>query len=319
MSHRLNLVVRAFESVDNIRNVLKFADWFSGRRKAVAYKKWLCEKYPNNHFKKIPKPSETRWCFYKEVIAALLTQVKEVDEFLASDEDFTSFGKMSWPPLGETSPSPTACFLKNAFIHSHFRFTLFILEKISLVNSKLQHQNMTLPIAWVLIKQLKEEFRNNLARLKDGDCRNFEYLRQFDRECNISFQTFVDSLLFNMEMRFPCPGISIGKRNAKRHVNAFTKQLNELFLRQVRLSCPFLEAIEIFIFPDELLRKQQINPTFLSRKYPEIQQIAREILFKRDIIEGNNMGRMDPTSERERQMTVITLLDVFKVIKKDSY
>ena len=36
-SHRLNLVVRAFESVDNASNVLKFANWFSGRRKAVAY------------------------------------------------------------------------------------------------------------------------------------------------------------------------------------------------------------------------------------------------------------------------------------------
>ena len=38
LSHRLNLVVRDFESVDHIKNVLKFADWFSSKRKAVAYK-----------------------------------------------------------------------------------------------------------------------------------------------------------------------------------------------------------------------------------------------------------------------------------------
>ena len=55
LSHRMNLVIRSFEEVDCIKNVIKFADWFSTKRKAVAYKKWLYEKYPKKRFKKIPK------------------------------------------------------------------------------------------------------------------------------------------------------------------------------------------------------------------------------------------------------------------------
>ena len=45
VSNRLNLVVSAFAAVEYIKNVFKFTDWFSTRRKAVAYKKWLCEAY----------------------------------------------------------------------------------------------------------------------------------------------------------------------------------------------------------------------------------------------------------------------------------
>ena len=77
LSHRLDLVIRAFATVDHIKNDLKFLDWFSPKRKAVAHRKWLCENKPDKNYKKIPKPSETRWCFYRDVIKALLTQIKE--------------------------------------------------------------------------------------------------------------------------------------------------------------------------------------------------------------------------------------------------
>ena len=129
LSHRLNLVVRDFESVDHIKDVLKFADWFSSKRKAVACKKWLSETRPDNHFKKIHKPSETMWCFYKDVLNALLTQPDEVDAFLIEDQDFIAFRRTTWNCLGEIRPGLTARFLGNPFVHSLFRFALFILEK----------------------------------------------------------------------------------------------------------------------------------------------------------------------------------------------
>ena len=68
LAHRLNLVVSDFERVPYINSVFLFAGWFSSKRKAVQYKKWLSQKYPNDHFKKIPKRSETRWTFYRDVL-----------------------------------------------------------------------------------------------------------------------------------------------------------------------------------------------------------------------------------------------------------
>ena len=38
LSHRLNLVVRDFESVDHIKNVLKFADWFLAKARQMSVK-----------------------------------------------------------------------------------------------------------------------------------------------------------------------------------------------------------------------------------------------------------------------------------------
>ena len=126
LSHRLNLVVRDFESVDHIKNVLKFADWFLPNARQLCRKR-LSETRPENHFKKIPKPSETRWCFYKDVLNALLTQSDEVDAFLIEDRDYIAFRRTTWNCLGEIRPGPSTRFLGNPFVHSHFRFALFIL------------------------------------------------------------------------------------------------------------------------------------------------------------------------------------------------
>ena len=60
LAHRLNQVITDFQRVPYINSVFLFANWFTTKRKAVQYRKWLSKTYPNNHFKKIPKPSETR-------------------------------------------------------------------------------------------------------------------------------------------------------------------------------------------------------------------------------------------------------------------
>ena len=64
-AHCLNLVIRDFQHVDYINLVIRFCDLFATKRRAVCYKKWLKEK-SKDKFRKIPKPSETRWSFYRE-------------------------------------------------------------------------------------------------------------------------------------------------------------------------------------------------------------------------------------------------------------
>ena len=97
LAHRLNLVIRDFQDVPDIKHVLLFADLFRSKRKAVVYKKWLRSADRDRRFKKIPKPSETRWSFYKVVLESLLSQVDKVDEFLKQDRDFLSFRRKLFP------------------------------------------------------------------------------------------------------------------------------------------------------------------------------------------------------------------------------
>ena len=90
LAHRLNLVITDFQRVPFINSVFLFASWFTTKRKAVQYKKRLSGKDRNHHYKKIPKPSETRWSYYRDVLMSLLSQVDKIDEFLLDDDDFSA-------------------------------------------------------------------------------------------------------------------------------------------------------------------------------------------------------------------------------------
>ena len=90
-SHRLNLVIQDFQRVPFIQSVFRFCDWFATKRKAVCYKKWLKETHANDQLRKIPKPSETRWSFYEDVLDVLLSQIKHVNEFLCANKEFVRF------------------------------------------------------------------------------------------------------------------------------------------------------------------------------------------------------------------------------------
>ena len=164
--------------MEHIKNVLKFADWFSTKRKATSHRRWLCQALPDNTFKKITKPSETRWCFYREVLRALLAQRKAIDMFLSQDEDFLPFRAKLWERDETTCTYSDGVFLKNRFIRSHFRFALFVLERLCQVNSKLQDQYMTVPLAWCLVKELKREFSCDLDKITAGDFCNWKYLEK---------------------------------------------------------------------------------------------------------------------------------------------
>ena len=63
-AHRLNLVIHDFQNVPYINTIFHFLGWFTSKRKAVVYKKWLLQSYRDKRFPKIPKPSQTRWSFF---------------------------------------------------------------------------------------------------------------------------------------------------------------------------------------------------------------------------------------------------------------
>ena len=53
LAHRLNLVIKDFQNVENVNSVFSFCDWLTQKRKAVAYKKFVREKHPDRRLKKI--------------------------------------------------------------------------------------------------------------------------------------------------------------------------------------------------------------------------------------------------------------------------
>ena len=157
LAHRLNLVITDFEQVPYINSVFLFANWFSTKRKAVQYNKWLSENRQNQHFKKIPKPSETRWSFFRDVLASLLTQVEEIDEFLLGDREFTGV-LQRMKPLFDSFP--TLRSFSNPFVLAHFKFARFLLDEICILNARMQEEYTTIPVLWEYVLNFKKDVRD---------------------------------------------------------------------------------------------------------------------------------------------------------------
>ena len=128
LAHRLNLVIRDFQDVKNINSVFDFCDWFTEKRKAVTYRKFLREKYQERRFKKITKPSKTRWSFYKDVLEGILSQPGEVEAFLKQDGDFIRTRPGSFH-LSDVSVRTSVDYFSNRFVLMHFKFALSTLKK----------------------------------------------------------------------------------------------------------------------------------------------------------------------------------------------
>ena len=183
------------------------------------------------------------------------------------------------------------------------------------VNSKLQERYMTVPLAWTLIQQLKNEFEHHLTSLSSGNFAQFSYLRQFKDDHLCSFQQIIRKFLQNMDIRFPCPSFSIKKKLAARNTNQTTLRLHQPFLQTIWLDCPLFEVVGLFIFPNDLIKKHQINPRFVGGKYPEIPHISREMLQRVDEIK-NVISR---ERKEESNSSIITLLDVFQILPRNRY
>ena len=173
---------------------------------------------------------------------------------------------------------------------------------------------MTVPLAWSLIQNLKNEFEQHLTSLSSGDFAKFSYLRQFNGDQLCSFQQIIRKFLQNMDIRFPCPSFSIKKKLAARNTNQTTLRLHQPFFQKIWLECPLFEVVGIFLFPNDLIKKHQINPRFVSGKYPEIPLLANEILQKAEEIKNVILRR-----EGDSNPSIITLLDVFQSVPKNRY
>ena len=254
-------MIKDFQNVRNINSVFLFSDWFASKRKAVVYGQWLKETFPTIRFKKITKPSETRWTFYRDVLNSILSQVDQVDQFLMQDEDFVEF-RPKLSIVGSVSDMGSSRELfANQFILSHFKFAQFILEKLCLMNEQLQEQYSFLPLCWSSIQQMKGVFEAYERKMKNGIFDDFVYVGGFHSREKETFILVIQRLILNIQIRFPCPSTSIGARKAKRNTDFTTNTVDQGFLRSVKLRCDLFETVGIFLFPGVFLNERTINPS----------------------------------------------------------
>ena len=316
-AHRLNLVICDFQHVPFIKSVFRFCDWFTTKRKAVVYKKWLKQSGQKESFGKIPKPSETRWSFYDDVLGVLLDQIEQVDKFLCDDKDFREMKISLWPYEIITSDIPRK-FFEDKFVIAHFRFARFVLDRVCLTNTKLQERYLLLPHAWVMINKLKQDFIGSLEEIRSHTFSSFDYLTDLTEGQLLSFQTILNAFLLKMDVRFPCPSFSMDTRKTKHYIDQTLWRIDPTFTREVQKKCPLFELVGLFLFPNDLIRKREINPIFLSGKYPEIPSLACEIVEKEnEIISAKNTSQNGQVAFETKH--VITIIDVFVIIQREKY
>ena len=102
------------------------------------------------------------------------------------------------------------------------------------------------------------------------------------------------------------------------NVNCLTNTLDERFLERIKTNRPLFLTVGIYLFPDDLIRKRQINPFFFSGNVPEINRMAMDIVCNQEAIE-NRVRTNDIGRESAKGPTTITLFDVFQVVNPDNY
>ena len=91
LAHRLNLVTRDFMDMKGINVVKAFCDWFSDYLRQTADKSFIAQDAIRQRLRTIPRPCNTRWLFYRDVVSAILSQGETVDEFNTDQECFSKF------------------------------------------------------------------------------------------------------------------------------------------------------------------------------------------------------------------------------------
>ena len=127
------------------------------------------------HFQKKPTPSETRWSFYRDVLKSLLSQEKQIDQFLLQDAEFPSaIQKMK--PLFDSVISPAPPSFSNEFVNGHFHFAYFLLDKMSILNNMMQEEDTVMPVLWESILKLKEDMSFYLDEINHDCFDSFDFI-----------------------------------------------------------------------------------------------------------------------------------------------
>ena len=249
-------------------------------------------------------------------MSAVLTQTEQIEEYLKHDDDFPEFRQQHCISFTSDATDNSSRFFSNSFIDAHFRFASLLLERICILNARMQEQYAQVHEVWESVLCLRHQFETDLHDMERGSYGKFAYVGGLNRVQRATFVTVLKHLILNINIRFPCINTSIDTRIARQNTNHEMLTLNPALLDHMRRACPFMLIVGVFLFPNDLIKHQMVNQFFIGGRYPEIDEISREILAKKDEIIRSVQTSVQ-TEQRPTQ--TITLLDVFKVIDKSNY
>ena len=133
-AHRINLVAKDFLTLKGVDFVKSFCEWFTWKRRQINNKRFLALKFPDMKFQVVPQPSDTRWHFFKDVIAVILSQQEQIDEFVKTDPEFRAF----WNASRCTDQQLLAVqdgdlFFRSGVINTRFQFVHVVIELLGKV------------------------------------------------------------------------------------------------------------------------------------------------------------------------------------------
>ena len=136
--------------------VLEFADRFSNKWRQVSYNNFLTTDDSTDNLRTIPRPSETRWLFYRDVISAILSQRQYVEQFTLRDREFPRLWAGLRMNVQKYGPCVTQDFsFSNNLINATFGFTQFIFDLLGRINTVFQERYATVTELWDIIVSLK--------------------------------------------------------------------------------------------------------------------------------------------------------------------
>ena len=245
-----------------------------------------------------------------------MTQTEQIEEYLKLDDDFPEFQQQHCLLFGSDAIDNTSQFFSNSFIDAHFRFASLLLERICRLNARMQEQNAQVHEVWESVLFLRQQFETDLHDMESGLFGKFTYVGGLNRAQRATFVSILKRFILNINIRFPCINTSVNKRIAGQNTNLEMLTLNQALLDHMRRACPFMLIAGVFLFPNDLIKHQMVNRFFIGGRYPEIDEISREILRKKDEILRTVQTSVQT---RQGQTQTITLLDVFKVIDKSNF
>ena len=192
-------------------------------------------------------------------------------------------------------------------------------KKIGAMNDALQEQYTLLPEAWASIILLKRSFCDSLRRMRNGDFGDFDFTDWVSQDEKDSFIVIIERLIFNIDVRFPCPSTSIISRQARHNIDYQRCTMDRGFLHNIRTHCPLFLTVGIYLFPDEFIKERKVNEFFLSGNFPEILRIMTYIVNHQEAIMDCCVSIDNGTGSAVMKRKTVTLFEVFKIVNRTNY
>ena len=297
--------------------VLEFADWFSNKWRQVSYNNFLTTDDSTDNLKTIPQPSDTRWLFYRDVIGAILSQRQYVEQFALRDREFPRFWAGLRRNVQKYGPCVTRDFsFSNNLINATFGFTHFILDILGRINTVFQERYATVTELWDIIVSLKMKIHSFTVSSNRVFPLGLECLSGLSDNETDDFRALLTQLKRSLEMRFPCPSMSVDMRRRQFSNYANNSQTGEQPFQPP--PCSVWPLLRFFSLPHDLITNSSLQSVSDEALQTEVQTLSVILAEQRNEITEEYLQRrlhlsrlvgIDVSSQAN-------LFDVFSVVGK---